>query len=267
MLSDAVMSGLSTSILPMRGPGVPMPVPLPDRGQRWPTAGGGARLPRGLAVALAAHVVLLALLLYAGPVALPPPLPPPGGIELLTPAAALPPAQAATAPSAEPAAVPPPELARTPAAETMRPRDAEPVPVRDESPPARPVAHPVSRPIVREARPPQPASPAAATTAPATTAPAASASAPAAGWNERLLGWLERHRSYPEQARRRGEQGEVMVRISVAADGQVLDQRIAQSSGAPALDRAALEMLRGASLPPPGTALDRVVRLRYRLAD
>ena len=35
----------------------------------------------------------------------------------------------------------------------------------------------------------------------------------------------------------------------------------------PAAARAAIDMLRGASLPPPGTAQSRVVRLRYRLSD
>jgi protein TonB len=50
---------------------------------------------------------------------------------------------------------------------------------------------------------------------------------------------------YPESARRRQEQGQVMVGVSVAADGTPIDTRIDLSSGHKALDEAAMEAVRG----------------------
>jgi protein TonB len=49
---------------------------------------------------------------------------------------------------------------------------------------------------------------------------------------------------YPESARRRQEQGRVMVGVSVAADGTPIETRIERSSGHPALDEAAVEAVR-----------------------
>jgi periplasmic protein TonB len=49
---------------------------------------------------------------------------------------------------------------------------------------------------------------------------------------------------YPESARRRQEQGRVMVRVSVAIDGTPTDTRIDASSGHPALDEAAMDAVR-----------------------
>lgn len=46
---------------------------------------------------------------------------------------------------------------------------------------------------------------------------------------------------YPANARRAGEQGSVVLQVLVGTDGRVLDARLAQSSGYPDLDRAALE--------------------------
>ena len=49
---------------------------------------------------------------------------------------------------------------------------------------------------------------------------------------------------YPELARRRGEQGRVLVRVSVGADGAPLSVGIGQSSGHASLDQAALSAVR-----------------------
>jgi protein TonB len=87
------------------------------------------------------------------------------------------------------------------------------------------------------------------------------------GWDEILLSWLEAHKTYPEIACRRGQQGTVTLRFSVAADGNVLDVAVVTGSGSPLLDDAAQETLRGAKLPAPGTKLTRTVRLRYRFED
>ncbi len=49
---------------------------------------------------------------------------------------------------------------------------------------------------------------------------------------------------YPELARRRGEQGRVLLRVSVGADGTPLAVGIGQSSGHASLDNAALLAVR-----------------------
>ncbi len=50
--------------------------------------------------------------------------------------------------------------------------------------------------------------------------------------------------AYPVRARRRGEQGTVMLRVLVGSDGAVLRAEVAQSSGYQRLDDAALEAVR-----------------------
>jgi protein TonB len=87
-----------------------------------------------------------------------------------------------------------------------------------------------------------------------------------------LSAWLASHRVYPEEARRRGEQGAVTVRFTVEPSGRVVDVSVVRSSGSPRLDAAAEAMLRGAVLPPfdpsmrqaPQTA---TVQIRYSLED
>ena len=50
--------------------------------------------------------------------------------------------------------------------------------------------------------------------------------------------------AYPATALRRGEQGRVMLRVSVSADGAPLEVDVAQTSGFPSLDSAALSAVR-----------------------
>ena len=63
---------------------------------------------------------------------------------------------------------------------------------------------------------------------------------------------------YPESARRRQEQGRVMVGVSVATDGTPIDTRVDASSGHPALDEAAMDAVRRWRFVP-GTQNDRPV--------
>ena len=110
--------------------------------------------------------------------------------------------------------------------------------------------------------PPQPEAPATAAPAPvmapasvATAPPAASAPEPAAPavdprWSRSVSEWLEAHRTYPDEARRRGEEGRVALRFTVDRSGAVLDVELVHSSGSPRLDAAALALLRTAALPP-----------------
>jgi protein TonB len=64
-----------------------------------------------------------------------------------------------------------------------------------------------------------------------------------------VSGWLAVHKTYPEQARRRGEEGRVGVRFTVDRAGRVVDTAIAAASGSALLDEAALALLRQATLP------------------
>jgi protein TonB len=89
----------------------------------------------------------------------------------------------------------------------------------------------------------------------------------AVGWNTLFSAWLAARKTYPEAARRHGEQGNVTLRFKVAVDGKVLDVALVTGSGSPVLDQAAEALLQNAMLPPPHTEISRTVRLRYRLDD
>jgi TonB family protein len=49
---------------------------------------------------------------------------------------------------------------------------------------------------------------------------------------------------YPATALRRGEQGRVMLRVAVSVDGTPIDVGLAETSGHPSLDTAALMAVR-----------------------
>jgi protein TonB len=84
-----------------------------------------------------------------------------------------------------------------------------------------------------------------------------------------VAAWIERHRVYPDAARRQGEQGQVLVRLTLDPSGHVTQATLMRESGAPALDAAALDLLRGAAMPAPpasgSEARNLTVSLRYRL--
>ena len=86
----------------------------------------------------------------------------------------------------------------------------------------------------------------------------------AADYHARLRAWLERHKRYPRRARRRREQGVVVLRFVADRAGAVLDLEVENSSGHPLLDDAALDMVRRAQpLPemPPGMRESRAEHL------
>ena len=77
-------------------------------------------------------------------------------------------------------------------------------------------------------------------------------------------------KTYPDAARRQGEQGRAIVRFTVDRGGQVLEVQLLSGTGSTSLDDAVEHMLRGARLPafPPGMDQARVtvtVQIRYRL--
>jgi protein TonB len=121
---------------------------------------------------------------------------------------------------------------------------------------------------------PTKAAPAETSPAQAATPAEPTASAPAAaiapGWRNALASWLEAHKTYPDEARRRGEQGGAVVRFTVDRGGQVLGVQLVSGTGSTSLDDAVERMLRGARLPafPPGMDQAQVtvtVQIRYRL--
>jgi len=68
-------------------------------------------------------------------------------------------------------------------------------------------------------------------------------------WKAAVTAWLAAHRTYPEQARERGEEGSVSVQFTVDRSGRVLEAAIVKSSGFSLLDAAELGLLRQAALP------------------
>lgn len=201
-------------------------------------------------------------------------------VEVLAPIVARlmapPPAPPAPAPAppieAPPAAVPEP-------AAKPRPRpEAKPAPAprieperTHEAPPAvAPAPAPAPAPATEPAPPvaaakPQPAAP---------VLPAApDAASLIAQYRAALLAEAGRHKRYPLVALDNGWEGEVVVRMAIAADGSVAALDVKSSSGHAALDRQALEMFRkaGAQAPVPealrGRQFSLELRAVYNLKD
>ena len=178
------------------------------------------------------------------------------------PAEQTPPPAAVTEPLPLPPPSPPPE-----------PRPQPPVP-RPHSLPVRPSA--VAQPKVNEQSPSPPPAPNAerpAATQPPAAAPAAAAPPQiSASWQHALAAWLASHKVYPEEARRRDEQGNVTLRFTVEPSGRVAEVAVVRGSGSPRLDAAAVAMLHGASLPPFDPSMHQVpitatVQIHYALED
>jgi TonB family protein len=66
---------------------------------------------------------------------------------------------------------------------------------------------------------------------------------PVAALAARIDAAVEARKTYPEAARRRGTEGLVRLRLSVAEDGSLITARLVESSGSPLLDRAALDLI------------------------
>ena len=244
-------------------------VPVPSQVRRARAA--------ALAGAVLLHAIAIVLLLLVQPwksaapepviydlVFLQPPAPPPSSApaeEVQTPT----PAPPAAVVEPEPEPVPAPVLKAAPL------------------PPSKPVVRPRPRPQpsapspqVAEA-PPLAASQPLALSAPA--APPAVASAPAArpapdpAYAATLLSWLGRYKEYPWAARRRGVQGQVVLRLAVARSGRVAATAIETSSGTDVLDEAALDMVhRAEPLPPlpasfPGDVAEFRVPISFALSQ
>lgn len=201
---------------------------------------------------------------------------PPLEAKLVEPAAppveAAPPVAAAPAPQPEP--VKPkarPKLKPKPLAKPSPLPSPEPVappqaPAAEESLPVAPVPESPAPPAVAKAEPqPAPAAP-----------PGPSAEQLEAVTREQyrlqILDRARGHNRYPPLARENNWEGQVLVRMEIAADGRV-SLAVAKSSGHPVLDRQALDMFRRAQAQVPlpaslrGKALSLELRAIYNLRD
>ena len=94
----------------------------------------------------------------------------------------------------------------------------------------------------------------------------------ASDWQRSLATWLAAHKTYPDEARRRGMEGIVALRLTVDRSGRVLDVQLVRSAGSSMLDAAAEAMVRNAVVPPftASMAQDTVtitIQLHYALTN
>jgi protein TonB len=169
------------------------------------------------------------------------------------------PTQQAPAEAEPPVDSPPVAELSIPDPDPPPPVDLAPLPQRRTPPPLpKPSQPPPPRPAVR----PRPTTVGPAPEAPAQARPAASAppgparmdeAPPAAispGWQAALAAWLQANKVYPEEARRRGDEGRAAVRFTVTREGRVVGLQLLSSTGSVVLDAAVDRLLRGARLPP-----------------
>jgi periplasmic protein TonB len=193
-------------------------------------------------------------------------------------------------PPEQPVSAEPPPLAEAPApTETLVPPEppaaAAVIPSPPEPPPpqtAKPKPQPVRPPVAEKSAPrtkavPSPRSPDTPTTpdipANQQTSGQASADAPIAGdWRRSLASWFATHKTYPEEARRRGTEGSAVLRFTADRTGRVLNVVLVRSAGSSILDAAAESLMRNATLPPFTSGMTQetvtvTVQLRYSLTD
>lgn len=63
----------------------------------------------------------------------------------------------------------------------------------------------------------------------------------------KLAQWLNRHKRYPAVARRRGQEGEILVRFSTNAEGKLLSHKIVSPAAHASLNAAVVKMLKASS--------------------
>jgi protein TonB len=214
-------------------------------------------------VSLLAHgLTLLALVYLLHRVALPAPTPEPSIAMVFAPTATV--VDATPAPAGPPIAEPPPveQAAQLPAElepEVEQVAPATPLPV--------PAQHPAPRQMAA-ARPSVAARPATATL----SAPAAVAIAPLLPAHPVAGMESDRPPAYPEMARRRGQQGRVVLQVNVSAEGMPVTVAVVETSGFTSLDAAAMTAVQQWRFVPAtrgGTVVPAIaeVPVRFRLTD
>jgi periplasmic protein TonB len=66
-----------------------------------------------------------------------------------------------------------------------------------------------------------------------------------------IMAWLAQHKTYPVELKKAKQEGVVVLKFTINKRGDLLQSTVEKSSGVPAIDQAALNMLRSAS-PLPG---------------
>lgn len=87
-----------------------------------------------------------------------------------------------------------------------------------------------------------------------------------------LASALQARFRYPRRAQKRGWEGTVVISLRILPDGQLTDIQVANSSGVPVLDRAALRSLSEVSISRhvawlDGREIDMLIPVEYRLTD
>ncbi len=168
---------------------------------------------------------------------------------------------------------PPPPLPRLPPV-VLQPIRPPPKPVVKpppaKLPPVQAVPHEPAIATPRPAAPPVTAQPSVTAQRPVATQTPAVPAAVDGAWQASVADWLARRQTYPEEARRQGEEGLVRVRFTVDRTGHVIEAEIVGRSGSERLDAAAIVLLRTATLPafPPKMPQARITittSIRYTL--
>ena len=177
----------------------------------------------------------------------------PAPVAPMTPPSALPPAPRQQKmppppqprPEPEPIIEPPPELPVVKKAEAQL--APKPEPLEEE-------LQPVKEEIAQEetAPPDFKAPPDALAAAPMDSALSTLPSQAPATWQSALLGHLEKHKRYPRQARRRGQEAVVYIRVTINRDGTVVSYKLTQPCPYATLNRETLALInRAQPLPAP----------------
>ena len=179
-------------------------------------------------------------------------------------------------PEVEPPRLEPPHTEEPTAPDPEPPPPVDPTPPRVQPP--KPIPHP---PPPKPAARPNPNSAASSSASaqahatpigppspPQTNEPPQAAISP--GWQSAVGAWLQSNKTYPDAARRRGEEGRATVRFTVNREGRVIDFELLSSTGSGALDAAVDRLLRGARLPPlpsgmPQEQVTVTLQIRYTL--
>ncbi|RWP84165.1 MAG: energy transducer TonB [Mesorhizobium sp.] len=198
------------------------------------------------------------------------------------------PTEPTQAETAEQVDQPPPDEVIPDVVEAVTPDVVIPLPqpkpvelVKDKKPVEAKAKKPVEKPKPRlkkeKAAPPKTAAVASADARPAarTAAPKAAESTSRSGdsskWDSRLGAWIKRHTRYPSSAKARRVEGRPYVAFTVDSSGRVLSAKLSRSSGDADLDRAALAVLQGATVPKPppelGSRLSRTAPFVFSLRN
>lgn len=82
-----------------------------------------------------------------------------------------------------------------------------------------------------------------------------------------VKGIIESKKRYPEEAKRRGEEGTVVVSFTIDESGKPVNVKLASSSGSSSIDNETLRLIRSLKFPPPpdGKPVNLRVEVEYQL--